>query len=71
MRTMKTISRYGDGSEKERILLVADTGKMLTNDNGATWWDSVEVDDASGWVEDSPDLTAEEALDIIMGGNTA
>ena len=73
--TIKTVTRtYGNGTTETRILLTADEGKALTNDNGETLFNCVEVVSADGWTEvdvatDEP-ISDTEALQIITGGAT-
>lgn len=65
------IYTYGDGTKRSRINLVADSGKLLTNDGGETVYTCVDVDSVTGWTEiDAPDkeITDTEALQIITGG---
>ena len=72
--TIKTVKRtYGDGTTETRVLLTADEGKALTNDNGETLFNCVEVVSADGWAEVDAPATDEpisdtEALEIITGG---
>ena len=74
--TIKTVTRtYGNGTTDTRILLNADEGKALTNDNGETLFNCVEVVSADGWAEVDAPATDEpisdtEALQIITGGAT-
>ena len=74
--TIKTVTRiYGNGTTELRILLTADDGKALTNDNGETLLNCVEVVSADGWTEVDAPATDEpisdtEALQIITGGAT-
>ena len=74
--TIKTVTRtYGDGTTETRVLLTADDGKALTNDNGETLFNCVEVVSADGWTEVNAPATDEpisdtEALQIITGGAT-
>lgn len=65
------IYTYGDGTKRSRINLVADSGKLLTNDCGVTTYTCVDVDSVTGWTEiDAPreEITDTEALQIITGG---
>lgn len=65
------IYTYGDGTKRSRINLVADSGKLLTNDGGETVYTCVDVDSVTGWTEiDAPgeEITDTEALQIITGG---
>lgn len=65
------IYTYGDGTKRSRINLVADSGKLLTNDGGVTTYTCVDVDSVTGWTEiDAPreEITDTEALQIITGG---
>lgn len=65
------IYTYGNGTKRRRINLVADSGKLLTNDGGVTTYTCVDVDTTDGWTEiDAPgeDITDTEALQIITGG---
>lgn len=74
--TIKTVTRtYGDGTTESRILLTAEAGKALTNDNGETLWNCIETTSADGWTEVDAPATDEpisdtEALQIITGGAT-
>ena len=45
-----SLYKYGDGTEKPKIHLVADEGKALT-DNNEDFWHCVDVDSIDGWVE--------------------
>lgn len=73
--TIKTVTRtYGNGTTELRMLLTADEGKALTNDNSETLFNCVEVVSADGWTEvdaatDEP-ISDTEALQIITGGAT-
>lgn len=65
------IYTYGDGTKRRRINLVADSGKLLTNDGGVTTYTCVDVDSVTGWTEiDAPgeEISDTEALRIITGG---
>lgn len=65
------IYTYGDGTKRSRINLVADSGKLLTNDGGVTTYTCVDVDSVTGWTEiDAPgeEISDTEALQIITGG---
>ena len=65
------IYTYGDGTKRSHINLVADSGKLLTNDGGVTTYTCVDVDSVTGWTEiDAPreEITDTEALQIITGG---
>lgn len=65
------IYTYGDGTKRSRINLVADSGKLLTNDGGETVYTCVDVDTIDGWTEiDAPgeEISDTEALQIITGG---
>lgn len=71
MRERYILYTYGDGTKRSRINLVADSGKLLTNDGGETVYTCVDVDSVTGWTEiDAPDeeITDTEALQIITGG---
>ena len=74
--TIKTVTRtYGNGTTESRILLTADEGKALTNDNGETLFNCVETTSVDGWTEVDAPATDEpisdtEALQIITGGAT-
>lgn len=62
---------FGDGTKRSRINLVADSGKLLTNDGGVTTYTCVDVDSVTGWTEiDAPgeEISDTEALRIITGG---
>ena len=73
---IKNVKRaYGNGTTETRILLTADEGKALTNDNGETLFNCVETTSADGWTEGDAPVTDEpisdtEALEIITGGTT-
>ena len=73
---IKNVKRtYGNGTTETRILLTADEGKALTNDNGETLFNCVETTSADGWTEVDAPVTDEpisdtEALEIITGGAT-
>ena len=73
---IKNVKRtYGNGTTELRILLTADEGKALTNDNGETLFNCVETTSADGWTEVDAPVTDEpisdtEALEIITGGVT-
>lgn len=73
---IKNVKRtYGNGTTETRILLTADEGKALTNDNGETLFNCVEVVSEDGWTEVDAPVTDEpisdtEALEIITGGAT-
>ena len=73
---IKNVKRaYGNGTTETRILLTADEGKALTNDNGETLFNCVETTSADGWTEVDAPVTDEpisdtEALEIITGGTT-
>ena len=67
------IYTYGDGTKRSRINLVADSGKLLTNDGGETVYTCVDVDTIDGWTEiDAPgeEISDTEALQIITGGTS-
>lgn len=67
------IYTYGDGTKRNRINLVADSGKLLTNDGGETVYTCVDVDTIDGWTEiDAPgeEISDTEALQIITGGTS-
>lgn len=74
--TIKTAKHtYGDGTTESLLLLTADEGKALTNDNGETLFNCIEVVSADGWTEVDAPATDEpisdtEALNIITGGAT-
>ena len=71
MTQRTVIYTYGDGTKRSRINLVADSGKLLTNDGGETVYTCVDVDSVTGWTEiDAPgeEITDTEALQIITGG---
>ena len=71
MRERHILYTYGDGTERRRINLLADEGKLLTNDGGATTYTCVDVDTIDGWAEiDAPgeEISDTEALRIITGG---
>lgn len=55
MKNGKVKWTYGNGTEVDKIHLVADEGKLLTKD-GLTFYCCVDVDNADGWYEvDSPE----------------
>ena len=65
------IYTYGDGTERRRINLLADEGKLLTNNGGVTTYTCIDVDTTDGWEEiDAPgeEISDTEALQIITGG---
>lgn len=65
------IYTYGDGTKRSRINLVADSGKLLTNDGGETVYTCVDVDTIDGWTEiaaPGEEISDTEALRIITGG---
>ena len=67
------IYTYGDGTTRRRINLVADSGKLLTNNGGVTTYTCVDVDTIDGWTEiDAPgeEISDTEALQIITGGTS-
>lgn len=74
--TIKTVTRtYGNGTTETRVLLTADEGKALTNNNGETLFNCVETTSTDGWTEVDAPATDEpisdtEALQIITGGAT-
>lgn len=71
MRQRHILYTFGDGTKRSRINLVADSGKLLTNDGGATTYTCVDVDTIDGWTEiDAPgeEISDTEALQIITGG---
>lgn len=71
MRQRHILYTYGDGTKRSRINLVADSGKLLTSDGGATTYTCVDVDSVTGWTEiDAPgeEISDTEALRIITGG---
>ena len=71
MTQRTVIYTYGDGTKRSRINLVADSGKLLTNDGGETVYTCVDVDTTDGWMEiDAPseEISDTEALRIITGG---
>ena len=56
MRTKDVEYVHGNGDVHTKIRLYADDGKVLTNDNGKTVWNCIDVDSADGWVEiDAPE----------------
>lgn len=71
MRQRHILYTFGDGTKRSRINLVADSGKLLTNDGGVTTYTCVDVDTTDGWMEiDAPgeEISDTEALQIITGG---
>lgn len=68
---------YGNGTEQSFIRLIADSGKVLTNDNGKTIWNCLDVTDVTGWSEiDAPleennienendELTESEIIELL------
>lgn len=64
---------FGDGTEQAFIRLIADSGKALTNDNGVTTWNCIDVTDAADWVEiDAPignneddELSESEIIEVL------
>ena len=70
----------GNGAERTFLRLYADDHKVLTNDDGKTVWNCVDVDSADGWIEidlpedeeeepiDQETIDKAEAFDIIFGG---
>lgn len=65
------IYTYGDGTKRRRINIVADRGKLLTNDGGVTTYTCIDVDTTDGWTEiDAPgeEISDTEELRIITGG---
>ncbi len=73
MRQRHILYTYGDGTKRSRINIVADSGKLLTNDGGETVYTCIDVDTADGWTEiDAPgeEISDTEALQIITGGAT-
>ena len=73
MTTKNVKHILGDGTEIDYVRLTADGGKVLTD--GTSEWNCVDVlpEDVDKWSEiDTPvpdeDITAEEALAIIAGG---
>lgn len=71
MRQRHILYTFGDGTKRSRINLVADSGKLLTNDGGVTTYTCVDVDTTDGWMEiDAPSekISDTEALRIITGG---
>lgn len=74
MTTKNVKHILGDGTEIDYTRLIADEGKVLTD--GTSEWNCVDVlpKDVDKWSEiDTPvledeDITAEEALAIIAGG---
>lgn len=57
MRTKEVTYEYGNGTTKTRIRIFANEGKVVTNDNGVTYYNCVDVDDLTGWVEiNNPEL---------------
>lgn len=73
MRQRHILYTYGDGTKRSRINIVADSGKLLTNDGGVTTYTCVDVGTTDGWTEiDAPseEISDTEALQIITGGAT-
>lgn len=71
MRQRHILYTFGDGTKRSRINIVADSGKLLTNDGGVTTYTCVDVDTTDGWMEiDAPseEISDTEALRIITGG---
>lgn len=71
MRERRILYTFGDGTKRSRINIVADSGKLLTNDGGVTTYTCVDVDTIDGWEEiDAPgeEISDTEALRIITGG---
>ncbi len=71
MRQRHILYTFGDGTKRSRINIVADSGKLLTNDGGVTTYTCVDVDTTDGWMEiDAPgeEISDTEALQIITGG---
>lgn len=71
MRQRHILYIFGDGTKRSRINIVADSGKLLTNDGGVTTYTCVDVDTTDGWMEiDAPgeEISDTEALQIITGG---
>lgn len=50
MQIGTSIYKFGDGSEKAKIHIVADEGMALTQD-GVELWNCVDVDRIDGWHE--------------------
>ena len=73
MRQRHILYTYGDGTKRSRINIVADSGKLLTNDGGETVYTCIDVDTIDGWTEiDAPgeEISDTEALQIITGGTS-
>ena len=71
MRQRHILYTFGDGTKRSRINIVADSGKLLTNDGGVTTYTCVDVDTTDGWMEidvPSEEISDTEALRIITGG---
>lgn len=71
MRQRHILYTFGDGTKRSRINIVADSGRLLTNDGGVTTYTCVDVDTTDGWMEiDAPseEISDTEALRIITGG---
>lgn len=68
---------YGNGTEQSFIRLIADSGKVLTNDNGETTWNCIDVTDTTGWIEinaplednnienENDELTESEIIELL------
>lgn len=50
MKIGTSLYKYGDGTEKAKIHIVADEGMSLTLD-GIDFWNCVDVDSLEGWQE--------------------
>lgn len=74
MTIKRQINKVGD-TTIERLLLIADEGKELTNDGGETRHNCIAVSSAGGWEEVDAliideEISDTEALNIITGGAT-
>lgn len=72
MTTKEVTHILGDGTVQTLTRLYSDEGKVLTNDNGATIWECVDVSDTTGWSEipappDEEDATDEEIIEALEG----
>jgi len=76
MTTKEVKHIYGNGVEQSFIRLFADSGKVLTNDNGETIWNCIDVTDITGWVEidapieeniedESDEINASEIVELL------